>query len=83
MIGNQEFYTKWLRECPKADEFSIELSGLHPYQWRVSTWNSELFGEVILKGAKIGGNESQIRQELCGQLKKIIAAFENEQSKKS
>lgn len=80
MIRNQEMYTKWLCECPGADRFSIELSGLHPYHWRVSTWSSERFGEVKLNGAKIGGTESQIREELCGQLKSIIAAFENEQS---
>ena len=46
------------------------------YQWRVSTWGSERFGTVTLKGAKINGTEVQVREELCGQLK-IIAAFEN------
>jgi hypothetical protein len=81
MIGNQEKYTKWLRECPGADRFSIELSGPLPYQWRVSTWSSERFGEVKLNGAKIAGNESQIREDICGQLKRIIIAFEDEQSK--
>jgi len=81
MIGNQELYTKWLRECPGADRFSIELTGPEPYRWRVSSWSSERFGEVILRGAAIGGNESQVRQELCSQLKGIIAAFENEKSK--
>lgn len=81
MTEKQELYTKWLRECPGANRFSIELSGPHPYRWRVSTWSSERFGEVKLNGAMIAGNESQIRNELCGQLKRIIIAFEDEQSK--
>jgi hypothetical protein len=80
MIGKQEEYTKWLREYPGADRFSIELSGLHPYHWRVSKWSSVGFRVVKLNGAMIGGTENQIREYLCGQLKSIIAAFENEQS---
>ena len=73
MIENQETHTKWVRECPDADRFSIELYGQqHPYQWRVSSMRSEIYGEVILKGRMISGTEVQIREELCHQLKNIV-----------
>ena len=73
MTETQELYTKWLRECPGADRFSIELFGSYPYQWRVSSFRSELFGEVILRGAIINGTVDQKREELRRQLNNIVA----------
>jgi hypothetical protein len=75
MIGNQELYTQWLRECPGAERFSIELCGPRLYQWRVSSLRSELFGYVILKGAMINVAADQKRAELCRQLKNVLAKF--------
>ena len=73
MTENQELYTKWLYECPDADRLSIELSGQHPYEWKVSSLRSEYFGYVILRGAMINGSAVQKREELCRQLKNIVA----------
>ncbi len=73
MIENQELYTKWLNECADAYRVSIEPSGRNPYEWKVTGLHSEYFGYVILRGAMINGTEVQKREELCRQLKKIVA----------
>jgi hypothetical protein len=76
MTETQELYTKWLRECPGAMRFSIELFGPRIYEWRVSSMRSEHFGPVILKGSMISGKPDQIRQELCRQLKNTMVGLD-------
>jgi len=72
MLETQERYSEWLRQCPSADRFSFELTGRHPYEWKVSSMRSELFEYVILSGPKTNGSDDQIRQELCRQLRNMV-----------
>lgn len=76
MVGNQQKYTKLLREYPGADRFLIDVMNDHPYRWRVSKWGSDKFDYVMLNGPMINGTEAQIREHLCDQLKRIISAFD-------
>ena len=76
MIGRQELYTKWLRECPGADRFSIELTGRYLYEWKVYSWRSENVDYVILSGPLISGTDDQTRSELCRQLRNIMAKLD-------
>jgi hypothetical protein len=70
-----ETYTKWLRECPGADELSIEPSsdkGPHPYQWKVSD-GSHCLGYVMFHGRMMNGAENERRAELCRLLNEVRA----------
>jgi hypothetical protein len=80
MTENQELYTKWLRGCPGADRFSIELSNDkgYPYCWKVCACDtSGRVRYVTLDGPVINGTEAQKKEILCRRLKRIMERMQS------
>ena len=52
-------YTKWLRECPGADDCLINIApdnaGFTPYRWKIASADGTVLGQVKFCGPKTNG----------------------------
>jgi hypothetical protein len=72
-----ETYTKWLRECPGAEDCLINVApdnaGFTPYRWKIASMDGTVLGHVKFSGPTTNGTENERRAELCRLLQLAIA----------